>query len=219
MNKKGSKKRGGKSKGDSFERETCRALSLWWTDGERDDVLWRNRTRVTSKTPNAERQLGDVAATHTIALPFIEVFNVELKTGYSKTKKGTKHKIIPWDLLDLIDGKGKVFLEFWHQTQSDAILSKRFPMLIFKRDYHTPVVVMRRTDMFVLDGYQGPVGCKNLSVLNVWYEGMDFGPLDLYPFEKFFSWLRPQTVKILSLQKQTRESKRIIRRDEQDNQT
>jgi len=199
------------SKGDNFERETCRAISLWWTEGERDDVFWRNRTRVTSNTPNAERQLGDLSTVHTVGVPFVEVFNVEFKIGYSKTKQGKKHKVIPWDLLDLIDGKGKIFLEFWHQTQSDAILSKRFPMLIFKRDYHTPVVVMRRTDMFVLDGYQGPVGCRTLSVLNAYYDGIAFGPLDLYPFEKFFGWLRPQTVKLLSVQKMM-PKKRILRR-------
>jgi hypothetical protein len=170
-------------------------------------VFWRNRTRVTSKTPNAERQLGDLTTVHTIGLPFIEVFNVELKTGYSKTKKGKKHRVIPWDLLDLIDGKGRIFLEFWHQTATDAILSKRFPMLIFKRDYHTPVVVMRRTDMFVLDGWIGPVGCLNLSVLDAFYDGMDFGPLDLYPFDKFFKWLRPETVKLLSVRKTIRGQK------------
>jgi hypothetical protein len=199
------------SKGDNFERSVCRALSLWWTEGERDDVFWRNRTRITSDSPGALRQLGDLTATHTVGIPFIEVFNVELKTGYSKTKAGKKHKVIPWDLLDLIDGKGKIFLDFWEQTQTDAILSKRFPMLIFKRDYHNPVVVMRRTDMFILTGYQGPVPCVNLSVLNAYHKELDFGPLDLYPFDKFFNWLRPGTIKLMSVQKQM-PKKRIVKR-------
>ena len=29
------------AKGPSFEREVCEKLSLWWTDGKRDDVFMR----------------------------------------------------------------------------------------------------------------------------------------------------------------------------------
>src|SRR5262245_2386383 len=29
------------AKGSKFERDLCRQLSLWWSDGKRDDVFWR----------------------------------------------------------------------------------------------------------------------------------------------------------------------------------
>lgn len=200
------------SKGDSFERETCRAISLWWTDGKRDDVFWRNRTRVTSKTPNAERQLGDLSTVHTIGVPFVEAFNVEFKIGYSKTKGGKRHKIIPWDLLDLIDGKGKTFVNFWKQTTEDALVSNRMPLLIFKRDYHTPVVAMWKNDLSVLIDYMGSL--PSWTYLQVCLGG-DFhgsGLVSLYNFDEFFDWLRPDTVKLLSAKKQISKPSRILRR-------
>lgn len=192
------------SKGDSFERDRSRALSLWWSDGERDDLFWRNRTRITSNTPNKERQLGDLTTVHTDGIPFIETFNVEFKIGYSKTKKGVRHRVIPWDLLDIIDGKGKTFEEFWEQTRSDAILSKRIPMLIFKRDHHTPVVALRRSDIRILEGLNGAILYKYLCV---WWPF--YGHIDLYAFDDFFGWLRPDVVKAFSV---ARSFPKIIRR-------
>jgi hypothetical protein len=202
------------SKGDSFERETSRAISLWWTDGERDDVFWRNRTRVTSKTPNAERQLGDLTTVHTVGVPFIEVFNVEFKIGYSKTKKGVRHKNIPWDLLDLIDGKGRIFLDFWEQTYEDAIRSGRIPMLIFKRDYHVPVVSMFSTDIDKLADLNGHDVELQYPVLKATVSELDFQEVSLHNFDRFFKWLRPEIIKVLSVQRQIRISKhkKLLRR-------
>jgi hypothetical protein len=171
---------------------------------------------VTSKTPNAERQLGDVTATHTIALPFIEVFNVELKTGYSKTKAGKKHRIIPWDLLDLIDGKGQTLLEFWEQTEEDAIRSERIPMLIFKRDYHTPVVCLFRKDIDELEDINGD--CAVYPNLTLSLDSFYTRTISLYNFSDFFEWLCPETVKLLCIQKSIPKPKRLIKRHEQDNQ-
>jgi len=185
------------SKGDSFEREMCRTISLWWTDGERDDVFWRNRTRVTSNTPNAERQLGDLSTVHTEGVPFVEVFNTEFKIGYSKTKKGKKHKIIPWDLLDIIDGKGKVFQEFWEQTHLDALASKRIPLLIFKRDYHSPVVAIYSKDIQRMEDISGL--CTAFPFLSVTL--IDYDKIELHNFVEFFAWLDPQTVKLLAVKK------------------
>lgn len=206
------------SKGSSFERDTCRALSLWWTHGQRDDVFWRNRTRVTSKTPNRERQLGDMTATHTSGLPFIEVFNAELKIGYSKTKAGKKHRVIPWDLLDLIDGKGRTFIGFWEQTLEDAVVSNRIPMLIFKRDYHTPVVCLFHTDVEKLEDLNND--CMIYPYLSATLGLIYTETIDLYSFDKFFEWLRPETVRVLAVQKDFQSKRKIIQRaDAEDSQT
>ena len=139
----------GNAKGGSFERLICRQLSLWWTNGERDDVFWRNRVKVTSKTPNAERQLGDISALHTIGLSFIETINVEMKCGYGK-KKG---KAAPsWGVLGLIDSNQEEHLlqKFWNQCITDANLSNRIPWLIFKRDFREPVICIRKRDLLRL---------------------------------------------------------------------
>lgn len=189
-------------KGDNFERDQCRFLSLWWTQGKRDDVFWRNRTRVTSKTPHAERQLGDLISTHPMSIPMIRMFNVEFKTGYSKTKKGTRVKNIPWDVLDLIDStkpKGhKIFDEFWEQTITDAKISGRIPLLIFKRDFHVPVVATLHSDVRKLEDYNGFSELRQILIAK---EDCDGDFIRLFRRDDFFNWLNPETIKVLSAQK------------------
>ena len=57
-------------------------------------------------------------------------------------KRGKKVKNVPWDLLDLVDGRSedKPILRFWDQTIRDATASERIPLMIFKRDYRNPCV-------------------------------------------------------------------------------
>jgi hypothetical protein len=81
----------GKSKGNSFEREICKALSLWWTEGKRDDVFWRSQNsggRATSRKKGGKHtagQFGDVSATESLAEPLTQFFTIELKRGYPDT--------------------------------------------------------------------------------------------------------------------------------------
>jgi hypothetical protein len=208
-------------KGSGFERDEARFLSLWWTEGERDDVFWRNRVKVTSKTPNAERQLGDICVAHTIGLPFIETFNVELKSGYSyfNAKRAKKEndainakriangkepipltvRNTPWDLLDVIDRNVKdenlEIIQFWNQCKTDADLSGRIPLLIFKRDYKLPVVCVEVETMRDIADLSGVLLCRRLILT----EGDDVRIL--YRHTDFFNWLRPEVVRLVHQQR------------------
>ncbi len=192
----------GNEKGGGFEREQCRYLSLWWTGGERDDVFWRNRTRATSKSPDVRHQLGDIVAVDPVGAPFVSVFNVELKTGYSKTKKGKRVKNIPWDVLDIIDGKGdletKVLIQFWQQACRDAELSNRTPMLICKRDYHRPIVCVSKSDLHIFSDYCGGIAFPTIEVKILL--PFDYS-LVLAEREAFFEWLTPNSVKVICKEK------------------
>jgi len=186
-----------RGKGSGFERQICRELSLWWTQDrgqQRDDIFWRNRLRRTTKTPSAEAQLGDIKADDPIGSPLTEVFNIELKTGYSTNKS----KNIPWDLLDGIDyterkqRKEKYqpkLIVFWEQCLRDAQISGRIPWLIFKRDYHVPVSVIKRETFNNLAQWQG-----DLQLPYIVYKTDDY-ELCLSRLEKFLEWLNPQIIK------------------------
>ena len=200
------------SKGQDFERQISRTLSLWWTNGERDDIFWRNRVKITSKTPNAERQLGDITTVHTIGIPFVEVFNVELKAGYSKTrakqaiknneernkKRAEKGKApvplsvknTPWDLLEIIDSKSTnlTIVKFWEQCKSDAELSGRIPLLIFKRDFHEPVACIDMKTKSLLMDY---LGAYNDNYL---YLTTENDHLYFFNLDKFLAWIPPEVI-------------------------
>src|SRR3954464_11883516 len=77
-------------KGASFERDLCKRLSLWWTDGERDDVFWRTSQsggRATSRTKKGKKtknSYGDICAVDPIGQPLLDLITFEVKRGYNK---------------------------------------------------------------------------------------------------------------------------------------
>jgi hypothetical protein len=137
---------GKSSKGACFERAVCKRLSLWWTDGERDDIYWRtcqSGGRATSRrqkgiaTPG---QYGDVVCVdpNREGHELTDLFSIELKKGYGR-----------WSILDLICGKPAVkypFKLFWKQASEDACACEvgKEPLLIVQRHACRPMVFLTR---------------------------------------------------------------------------
>lgn len=196
------------NKGSNFERDVCRQLSLWWTKGENNDVFWRNPIRATRQVKKAEMQLGDIQATDECSQPLTSIILIECKAGYSikRTKKKTdttKSKVrnVPWDLLDTIDGKqGEcVILKFWSQTVKEAKLANKAPVLIFKRDFHTPVIVIDNGLYYSLEGatWEGGVSLINtLPCICFTGEGIK-GGLNFFNLTDFLKVITPEIFKQL----------------------
>lgn len=119
-------------KGGKFERDLCRLLSLWWTEGKHDDVFWRtagsgSRAKTRSKTGRRTfGQEGDIQAVHPVGRPLLDLLTIEAKRGYSQHPA-----------FECIDQKGISFFEdkFLRQTMKDASnAGTRFWMLIHQRD-------------------------------------------------------------------------------------
>ncbi len=130
------------AKGSSFERQICKELSQWWTDGERDDIFWRTAgSGAMAKTRSKKKrstfgQYGDVQATDPIGQPLIDLFTIELKRGYSKST-----------FFDLFDKSKTAAQQQWDkficQVLEDTRNSTSFYwMLICKRDRREPVILV-----------------------------------------------------------------------------
>ena len=130
------------SKGSSFERKMCKEFSLWWTNGERDDVFWRTAMSGGRATVRARKgmgthgQYGDLSAIDPIGEPFTKAIVTEFKRGYTKA----------FDLMTLLDEeppKGHPLFAFAKQAQEAANNvqgeSSGQWLLIVKRDQHDPV--------------------------------------------------------------------------------
>lgn len=78
------------NKGSPFEREICRKLSTWWSEGTRDDIFWRSaasggRATVRSKLGKSTfGQYGDITAVDPIGQPLTRAICIECKRGYSR---------------------------------------------------------------------------------------------------------------------------------------
>lgn len=128
-------------KGSGFERAICKQLSLWWTDGERDDIFWRTsgsgaRAKVRGKKQTFG-QYGDVQATDPIGQPLIDRFTIEIKRGYNDATLS--------DFLDQIRKKGgtkPLLQKFMEQVMEDCRLRDDGSewILLVKRDYKEVVL-------------------------------------------------------------------------------
>lgn len=124
----------GKQKGSEFERQICKKLSLWVTDGKRTDVFWRTamsggRATVANAKGESVRQLGDITAVapegHALSNPLV------LECKFYKTLDIASF---------IIAGKGKL-ATFWRQTARLAYKHGRQPWLIAKEN-HTPALLV-----------------------------------------------------------------------------
>jgi len=127
--------RGSKAKGSNFERDCCRALSLWVSHGKATDLFWRSamsggRATVAHRKGVSVRQAGDITAVTPEGHSLTDMFYVECK--FYKDLNLTSF---------FLSEKGKL-AKFWAETQKQAAIYKRQPMLIAKQNgTHVLVVV------------------------------------------------------------------------------
>jgi hypothetical protein len=124
-----------RGKGPKFERLACRLLSLWVSDGKRDDLFWRTAMsggRATLRLAKGvmTRAIGDICATDPEGFKLTDHYLIECK----------HHRDL--NLLAFMFGKGKLF-KFWIETVEEAASHKRQPMLIAKQNnFPTLLLVM-----------------------------------------------------------------------------
>lgn len=129
------RKGGGKSKGSQFEREVCRILSLWVTNGNRADVFWRSamsggRATVGRKKGQDIRQAGDMTATAPEGNAFVEMWLVECKF------------VQDLELVSfLLNNTGKL-ATYWKKCKAEARAHQRRPMLICKQNFLRDILVV-----------------------------------------------------------------------------
>jgi hypothetical protein len=120
-----------KQKGNNFERDMSRKLSLWWTEGRRDDAIWRSASSGALSTVSRGRyaaQAGDFAATDDAAAPLFQRVVIEAKRGYNQMS-----------IQDLLDtprvsmGKSQLYL-ILKKLYDEFRETRKIPLLLWKRD-------------------------------------------------------------------------------------
>lgn len=133
-----------KQKGASFERDICKKLSLWLSNGQRQDLLWRSamsggRSTVALKAGSKlGAQAGDISSIDKLSHTFIETFMCECKAYRTLNFEG------------LIKGKGHL-IDFWKIASKEAIKYYKQPLLIGKQNNHPTIVCMTYRGSNILD--------------------------------------------------------------------
>lgn len=105
-------------KGSSFERDICRTISLWWSNGRHDDMFWRSATsgaRATTRRKVGKKTRGhngDIAATDSDGERLMDCITFELKRGYASSTFQ--------DMLDAHDHAAEQVWESWIAQAMEA---------------------------------------------------------------------------------------------------
>lgn len=131
------KKVNGKSKGNKFERDISKKLSLYITHNENSDTVWRSissgafATNKQKKGIKINHNVGDLSSTSDESKLFFDLFNVECKS-YKKV-----------DLTNLFTNNCLV-LDWYKKLYKDCSFNDeleydKVPFLIYKQDFK-PVI-------------------------------------------------------------------------------
>lgn len=128
-----------KQKGSNWERQICRALSQWISNGKRYDVFWRSAmsggraTIMLDKGYLAKAQVGDISSIASLGERLLDHFIIESKF-YEDLQ-------LPRMVL-----KNSGFLvDFWKELESKAVVYSKQPMLIGKQN-NMPALCLLNTE-------------------------------------------------------------------------
>ena len=126
------RKGGGKAKGSEFERKVAKELSLWISNGQTQDLLWRTTlSGGRFSTGKSTEGAGDLSAlgTSELSKQFSKTICVECKTyqevSLTKAFLNDKADLIKW----------------WNQVSGEAIKANLVPMLIAKGNRQSTIII------------------------------------------------------------------------------
>jgi hypothetical protein len=137
-----------KKKGNNFEREISKTLSLFLSEGKRDDLLYRTSNsggRFTSRFNrgiSTTNQNSDITSIDKEADSFSESLSIEVK----------HYKNIDiWSLIT--NTKDSNILSFWEQTKRDADRGSKLPLLIVKQNYKPILLITNKVMNEILNSH------------------------------------------------------------------
>jgi len=121
---------------------------------------------LTKKGKQTSFQHSDLSFSDPRGKPLIDLWNMECKSGYSKSWKNKKSKqksSTRWDVLDILDSRQgtPMILDFWKQTKKEARKTNRIPILFFRRNNRSACVCFTETLFESLTGYYKYYYLKN----------------------------------------------------------
>ena len=145
---------GSKAKGASFERQCCKRLSLWLSQGTRDDLLWRSSMsggRATVQLAVGKvnlTQSGDVSAVGQGAYEFCERTFTEIK----------HYRALQMDR-GFLCGTGNL-VKFWRVARREAEKYGKRPLLVARQNLYPTLAIT--------DAHDDVFDCQPLMVLVHW---------------------------------------------------
>lgn len=187
-------------KGTDWERELSKWWSLWWTNGDREDVIWRTHGSGSRATARSKRgkgtrgAAGDLMATDPVADPLFLFFLMEAKRGYGKADDNSANINILYWLDKQPRHKPPLLFQWWMKAEQERIVHQRFEtIIIFRRTAKQPVIMLRAELFGDIHKYDGEWDMHDTTI-DISYENRRFV---FVHFFKFLAWCTPETIEAL----------------------
>lgn len=159
---------GGKAKGSQFEREVCKRLSLWVTQGKEEDVYWRSamsggrstRMHKSRHWKQGSHAAGDICAVGEAGHVFTDRFYVECK-----------HYADLSILAFLLGKKEGLLYKFWITACREAEKHKKAPFLVAQQN-RLPSMVIAQPQVLADEGWES---WPCAPVLTMFHDGHEVG--------------------------------------------
>lgn len=128
---------GGKAKGSDFERQICRKLSLWVSNGKDSNLFWRSAmsggraTIQLAKGIKNKNQAGDISAIAHLGHKMLDEFVIECKFYNNLAIES-----------GFIKNRG-ILHDFWFKLCKYSKTLDKQPMLIAKQNYFPDLVILK----------------------------------------------------------------------------
>ena len=174
------------AKGSNAERTVAVDLSLWWTNGERPDTIWRTAgsgARFTTRAKSGKstaNSAGDFGFIDPIAKPLFDLLLIENKCGYTDQI----------DPLASVDSSKLDILDTWlKKAYVECQQTKRhYPMLIFKRNRKARCVLI---PVLLFNEIARRVTSSSPRIVLFPQKTVIMG------FDEFLNWCTPEIIKDL----------------------
>lgn len=162
-----------KQKGSEYERQVSKKLSLWISNGLRDDLLWRSsmsggRATLQYKLGKKNKsQTGDLSSIDTLSQQFIDRFFIEIK--FYKDLNIESGFIKATGLLK----------SFWDKLVKDALQAEKHPMLIARQNRLPTLLLLHRNGARLLNLHESILLCESSKIaeFSQW-------PVEVYLFDE-----------------------------------
>lgn len=155
----------GKHKGNGFEREVSKLLSLWISKGEDKYLFWRSASSG-AMAPRAGTDYGDITSMKPEGYPLIDKFTIECK----RNKR--------WDLFTIMTSDKTPLNKWWEQTENQSDEAGNVPLLVFKLDRYPIMCAMDLSD------YES-IMCDSVKHRKIIISNDHIGEIVIFFFEDF----------------------------------
>jgi len=174
------------AKGSAYERKVAKRLSLWFSNGERDDLFYRTvgsggraTQRFTAGKMTAN-SAGDLSSTDEVGAPFLQCVSVEIKKGY---KQAT--------LSQLFSARKPELLAFFAQSGTSA-MQANVPnwLVIHKPDFQPEMVYMNMglfNQVFDINPKKTPTTVEAFPVPVIFIFMGNMRPVACFKFDDFLT--------------------------------